>query len=113
MVALVGPLLPPPQQMRIAAKQTTARVRTFRRNSTIPHGRNDAYSGHSARFERSPATVAVVVTDMVAVTAFVPGVTDAGEKLQLASAGSPEQENCTGVVNPPGCGVTDMVTVAV
>jgi hypothetical protein len=58
-------------------------------------------------------TAALVVIVMVVAVVAAPGVTVAGEKLQLAKVGSPEQENCTGLLNPPGCGAMEMVTLAV
>jgi hypothetical protein len=48
------------------------------------------------------ATVpAVVVIDIVVITAPPAGVTDCGAKAHDDSAGSPEQANVTGALNPP------------
>jgi hypothetical protein len=58
------------------------------------------------------ATVpAVVLIVIAAVTTPPAGLTDAGAKAQVDSAGSPEQTNVTSAVNPPA-GVTATVYVA-
>jgi hypothetical protein len=45
-----------------------------------------------------PAVVVIVITIVAAPPA---GVTDAGAKSQVDSAGSPEHANVTGALNPP------------
>ena len=60
---------------------------------------------------RSAAVVEVVVIVSSVVEAAPPdGVTDAGEKLQAAPEGNPEQANVTAELNP-FCGVTVTMSV--
>ena len=108
--------LPPPHPIAIppmpsnSVRHRSAGNRFFLRKKSRPSARTvpPPANGHVIRFSLVAAVVAMVI---VVVTAVVPlGVTVAGEKLQVASAGRPEQAKVTAALKPL-TGVTDRPTV--
>lgn len=106
---------PPPQPVNRLSPMT---VTASRRNSCTLrrclHPRKQSAAASAApgkrglELGRTAALVAVVVTVSVVEAAAPDGVTVAGEKLQVAPVGSPEQVNETADAKP-FCGVTDIV----
>ncbi len=111
---------PPPQANNKTSKtrvRTSSSPRSCRRRipptiTTPANGRNTVYSAIMDAGRICATVLGVVAIVSVVVAGEVPGVTCAGEKLQLENAGSPEQENWTGAENPPACGATVIVKVA-
>ena len=111
----VGLGVPPPQpaidesKATLPSKETRSpRVSRLRRRP-VNHANKSASAVVPANLRVFPREVAfltipdgaVVVIVNVDVAPEAVGVTEAGEKLQLASAGRPEQENVTGRAYPP------------
>src|SRR5579859_427407 len=108
----------PARTISIITAAATGNCARVRANAKIDSNRNTNNKGTTRGMNPGGVgkdggrTIAVVVTKSFAVTGVTPsaGITDAGEIVQLASAGAPVQASDTALLNPP-IGVT--VTVAV
>ena len=114
----VPPLAPPPQLVNAALTISSTMKPSSSRSfflrelpsigpaNTIPiSGKYSAYSGTVCdALGRAEATAAVVVTARVTVWLFAPGMMLAGENVQLASVGNPEQARVTEFGKDPPTG---------